>query len=152
MKKYRILYDKLFNAIPSIDVNGKTVTSVSLLFEYRVYDKTGNELFFSCEDSEEMHEQYLDGYYLDDYYMCSYDKDKGFKMEPTDIVSKSKYRVEYSLDSCYIDVEKSVGYSEPEQVDKDLFIKLLKNNSASFDNTDNLAAQNTTAAFEEIEK
>lgn len=146
MKQYRLLYDKLFNAFPSIDVNGKTVTSVSLFFEYRVYDKTGTEILFSCTDSEDMREQYLDGYYLDDYYMCSYDKDKGFKMEPTDIADKSQYRVEYSLYSCYIDVEKRMYYSEPEQVDKDFFIKLLKNNSASFDNIDNRDAQNTAFA------
>ncbi len=122
MKQYRLLYDKLFNAFPSIDVNGKTVTSVSLFFEYRVYDKTGTEILFSCTDSEDMREQYLDGYSLDDYYMCSYDKDKGFKMEPTDIADKSQCRVEYSLYSCYIDVEKRMYYSEPEQVDKDFLL------------------------------
>ena len=142
MKQYRLAYDKLFTVSPSICFEAKTITDISLLFEYRVFDKTTDEeYFFTCSDDEEMKEQYLDGYSLNAYYKCSYDKDKGYKMEATPIAEKSKYRVEYRLDSCSIGIDVGKNYSHEEEIDTDTCMKLLRDNYFSLDNTNNQSTQ-----------
>ena len=153
MKKYRMNYDKCFIAMnskgESLVINGDTIMDMSVLLEYRVYDKeTGQEIFFTCPDSEEPKESFLDeGYSMNAYYRCDYDREKGFVITPTDVCKNSKYRVEYSVRPSYeIGVTKGervcgVPLSEGVEIPQEQFYSILKDYPDYFDTTTNQNSQ-----------
>lgn len=146
MKKYRLGYDKCFLACNAegkeLELNGEKIMDVSILFQYRVYDKgTGEEVLFSCNEDDTPQEQQIDGHCLNDYFVCSYDRTQGYIMTPTALQATSKYRIEYIADSYAKSVIRTSCYAESELIDKETFMKILTENSEFFDSSDNRSAQ-----------
>lgn len=151
--KYRQCYDKVFLARKAggerLIISGKRIADVSVLFEYRVYDKaTGREVEFECEGGKP-YEQQLDGHSLNEYFKCSYDREKGFIMTPTKLHEESRYRVEFYELSHYWAVlpNGADAYSESEEISGREFEEVLKEHPEYFDNSDNRDAQNCAFSY-----
>ena len=152
--KYRLNYEKLFVAMNSngehLKVNGNIITSMSVYFEYRVYDKqTGEEILFTADDSRTDHERYLDGFSLNDYFRCDYDASShtGYIMKPTAINKTSRYKVEYVVDECFRYGEET-GIAE--KISHEKFCELLLTYPDYFDTTDNKPCQSTAFGYSEV--
>ena len=148
MKNYRLSYDKCFIAMnskgESLVIDGETIMDMSFLVEYRVYDRiTGEEVFFTCPDTEEPREHNMNV-----YCRCAYDREKGFILTPTDACKNSKYRIEFIVDeeSCTKGVESGTvlfGYPVSDSVflSFEEFVGILKQYPDYFDTTTNQNAQ-----------
>lgn len=157
MKKYRLCYDKTFIAkrcIEGFEYKGEIIEALQIYFEYQVFDKTGNEKFFTCFDDEDMKEQFIDGYDLNSFYKCCFDRNSkcGYTMTPTTPtkqVEESGLNITYNVDSCF-KMLRDEAY--PTLISYEEFCDILLNNAEHFDISDNKPAQSVSYGANEIEE
>lgn len=152
MKKYRLNYDKLFIAkagIEGFEYMGEKIEALQIFFEYRVFDKTGNEKFFTCSDDKDMEEQLVDGYDLNCFYRCSYDRNSncGYTMTPTETAEKSSFNITYNVDRCF---KVLCDKAEPILISYEEFCDILLNNAEHFDISGNKPAQSVAYGANEV--
>lgn len=151
-KKYRLGYDRVFSAHPTIKKENELIASLSIYIKYKLFDmKFSNfEIAFSKEDQAigkgvRYISEYAEigDYYMSDFLKCSFDKNyEGYiKFEEID-KEKLKlwgYRMEYEISSYSKDIfiNERCSCAEPKEISKEEFYKILSENIRNFDNTDN---------------
>lgn len=150
-KKYRLGYDQVFLAHPSIKMGNEVLGGVTLDIQYKLFDiKSGLEISFTEKDQSigkgvQSISEYaeIEDYYMSDFLKCSFDKNyEGYvKFE---IINEEKlkqwgYRLEYKISSYSKDIfiNERCSFAEPENISKEEFYKILSENVKNFDNRDN---------------
>ena len=153
-KKYRLGYDQVFLAHPSIKLGNELLAGLSITIKYKLFDLNTNlEIPFPDKDqpigkgvkyiSKDGKYAEIGDYYMSNFLKCSFDKDyEGYvKFEE---INKEKleqmgYRLEYEISSYDKDVytNDSCICSESENISKEEFYKILSENIKNFDNIDN---------------
>lgn len=163
-KIYRLGYDQLFLASPEVRKGNETITALSILLQYKLYDIENDlEILFTGEDLEDQSIGKEMGWYseeagiphmqLKDVFMsnfieCSFYKySKNYiKMNILEDKLKNRgYRLEYKIAEYYKDIDED-GISIPTKILKEDFIKIIEDNLNNFDNTNNRPTQ--TSAYE----
>ena len=157
--KYRLNYEKLFIAMNSngeyLKTEENVITSISVYFEYRVYDRqTGEEIFFTADETNRNrtdHERYLDGFSLNEYFRCDYDGSShtGYIMKPTAINKTSRCRVEYDVDECFWYGEE-MGIAE--KISHEKICELLLTYPDYFDTATNKPCQSSAFGWREVKE
>lgn len=161
-KIYRLGYDQLFLASPEVRKGSETITALSILLQYQLFDiETNLEILFygvNLEDqsigkkigcySDEIglpHIQ-LDDVFISNFIECSFDKylKNYIKMVVLEEKLKNRgYRLEYKIAEYYKDIDEN-GISIPTKIFKEDFIKIMEENLNNFDNTNNKPTQSTS--------
>ncbi|MGL5209391.1 hypothetical protein [Cetobacterium sp.] len=151
MKKYRLGYDQIFLAHPSIKLGNELLTGLSITIKYKLFDLNTNlEISFPDKDqpigkgvkyiSEDGKYAEIGNYYMSNFLKCSFDKDYEGYIKLKEInkekLKQMGYRLEYEISSYYKDVYTVC--SEPENISKEEFYKILNENISNFDNIDNI--------------
>lgn len=159
---YRLGYDQLFLADPKVEIENETITALSILLQYKLYDIENDlEILFTGEDlegqsigkeigcySDEVgvpHRQ-LDDVFISNFIECSFDKYSKNYIKMVVLEEKLKnrgYRLEYKIAEYYKDIDEN-GISIPTKIFKEDFIKIMEENLNNFDNTNNKPTQSTS--------
>jgi len=181
-KKYRLGYDKVLLAHPPIEKENEIILGLSLMIKYKLYDiETNVEILFDKKEQdigkkvsyifEYGNSTYadLEGWYLSDFLECSFDKNSSnylkFEMVNTEKLEQMGFRLEYEIVKYHKDIlgepitfeDKILPCAEPQEITKEEFYDIIKNNIENFDNEDNEIAQSSSyevflAEEENIEK
>jgi hypothetical protein len=148
MKRYRICYDKMLVAKGDLNINGELYGGVSAYLEYQIFNKTtGEEIFFTYEDTDTPREEKIEGHYLNDYYDLADDNVNGFIIIPADELKELKdHDVKFRVGMFTKSIEIN-GCLEDISITEEQFVKILKDNPQSFDTADNNYAQNCGVTF-----
>lgn len=159
-KLYRIGYDQVFAADPAIQVEDKTITSLTLWLKYKLFDiKTGLEILFTGEEqsigkkggwvvSEPILHLKLADAYISNFVECSFSEESENYIKVTifeEELKKMGYRLEYEIADCSKDTEEIPGIAEGIEISEEEFFKILKENYKNFDNYENNSTQ--TSAY-----
>ncbi len=152
-KKYRLGYDKVFLAHPSIKMGNEVLAGLSIFIKYKLFDINSDlEIAFTEEDqaigigkyiSEDEKYVELDDFYMNDFIKCSFDKDyQGYiKIEEinNERLEQWGYRLEYEISSYNKDVytNERCSWADPKKISKEEFEEILSENLNNFDNEDN---------------
>jgi hypothetical protein len=148
MKRYRICYDKMIVAHGELKINGHLCGGLAAYLEYQVFDKsTGEEIFFSFDDTDTPREEKIEGHYLNDFYDLAYDKENGFIIIPSDELKELKDHVIKFRVGMFTKSIDNNGCLEDVSITEEQFVKILKDNPQSFDTADNNFAQNCGVTF-----
>ena len=168
-KKYRLGYDNVLLAHPPIEKGKELILGLALMIKYRLYDiESGLEILFNKKDQDigkkvsyifaYGNSTYADlgGWYLSNFLACSFDKNSNnyltFKMVNTEILKQMGFRLEYEIVAYYKDIlgepitfeNQILPCAEPQEIKKEEFYDIIKNNIENFDNEDNKIAQSTS--------
>lgn len=168
-KKYRLGYDNVLLAHPPIEKGKELILGLALMIKYRLYDiESGLEILFNKKDQDigkkvsyifaYGNSTYADlgGWYLSNFLACSFDKNSNnyltFKMVNTEILKQMGFRLEYEIVAYYKDIlgepitfeNQILPCAEPQEITKEEFYDIIKNNIENFDNEDNKIAQSTS--------
>lgn len=161
-KIYRLGYDQLFLASPEVRKGNETITALSILLQYKLYDIENDlEILFAGEDLENQsigkemgwyseeagipHRQ-LDDVFISNFIECSLDKYSKNYIKINILEDKLKnrgYRLEYEIAEYYKDMDEK-GISIPIKISKEEFINIMKENLNNFDNKNNKPTQSTS--------
>lgn len=153
-RKYRLGYDRVFLAHPSIKIENEVIAGLSIFIKYKLFDINSDlEIAFTEEEqaigigakyiSEDEKYLELDDFYMNDFIKCYFDKAyQGYiKLEE---INKEKleqwgYRLEYEISSYNKDVYTDETYirADPKKISKEEFEEILSENLNNFDNDDN---------------
>ena len=150
-KKYRLGYDQVFLAHPSIKMGNEVLGGVTLDIQYKLFDiKSGLEIAFTDKDQSigkgvQSISEYaeIEDYYMSDFLKCSFDKNHAgyvkFEIKNEEILKQWNYRLEYEISSYSKDIytDDSCICAEPKEITKEEFYKILSENVKNFDNRDN---------------
>lgn len=168
-KKYRLGYDNVLIAHPSIKEENKLIVGLALMIKYRLYD-IENDLEIIFDEKEHDigkkvsyiysygNSTYADlrGWYLSDFLECSFDKNSSnylkFEMVNTEKLEQMGFRLEYEIVKYHKDIlgepitfeDKILPCAEPQEITEKEFYDIIKNNIKNFDNEDNEIAQSTS--------
>ncbi len=168
-KKYRLGYDNVLLAHPPIEKEKELILGLSLMIKYRLYDiESDLEILFDEKEQDigkkvsyifaYGNSTYADlgGWYLSDFLECSFDKNSSnyltFKMVNTEKLRQMGFRLEYEIVKYHKDIlvepinfeNQILPCAEPQEITKEEFYDIIKNNIENFDNEDNEIAQSTS--------
>lgn len=161
-KIYRLGYDQLFLASPEVRKGNETITALSILLQYQLFDiETNLEILFygvNLEDqsigkkigcySDEIglpHMQ-LDDVFISNFIECSFNSCSKNYIKITileDELKKRGYSLKPEIVEYYKDIDEK-GIAIPTKISKEDFIKIIKENLNNFDNTNNKPTQSTS--------
>lgn len=157
-KNHRICYDFLFLAHDRIETKEETLSGLSIMVMFKLFDQSGKEILFDSKMQDEiLMDQLPTGrVYACDLVKCSYDPKTIVKIE-----AKSNWIKELFGDSLTVDWEiitynKDVmiasNMAEQKEITKEEFMKIAKTYKDRFNNSDNRSAQTTAFTKAKIEK
>lgn len=160
-KIYRLGYDQLFLADPKIKIENETITALSIMIQYELFDIENNlEILFYGEGLEDQsigkemggysdeigipHRQ-LDNVFLSNFVECSFNRNLKNYMKIIileDELKKRGFSLKYKIAQYHKDIEEK-GISIPTKISKEDFIKIMKENLENFNNKNNKPTQST---------
>lgn len=156
---YRLGYDQIFLADPEVKIEDDTITALSVMIQYQLFDIESNlEILFYGEDDQSIGKKI--GYYSDEigiphmqledvfisnFIECSFDKYSKNRIKIITLeeeLKKRGYRLKYRIAEYFKEIDKN-GISIPTIISEEEFNKIMEENLIKFDNGSNKPTQST---------
>lgn len=143
MQTYKLAYDNNFLPVDfdqGIYHKNEKIIEVAIYMVFTALDKNKKEVNFKEQDLVEQNFQYAKGKfcYINDFYKCVIDEKEGYKMILNEKLQKeSDYTVMYEVGDCV----KWSDWNNPEIIEHQELVDILKANFKSFNNENNKPTQ-----------
>lgn len=157
-KKYRILYDRVFNNFNyNLKYKNKVVAGLSIFVRIKVFNKDNKEIGLSKTNDKYYHSIISDIFYNTNFTIDSDNKLLSISVYCDDdfikkILINRVSRYDISIATFMIDTydDESRIICTRQEVDENTFIEFLINNHKDLEITDNINAQNCAYSIEEV--